>query len=95
MKEDKREIRVCSVQFCPVGDTVKATVDADAPVSLQERTAEETALLGLFCNLYSLAATLWVVALLKYTEMRMRTAKPPAHDTTQTITHSIQQFHSN
>ncbi len=70
MKQDKREIRVCSVQFCPVGDTVKAMVDADVPVSSQERAAEETALLGLFCNLYSLIAALRVVALLKYTQMR-------------------------
>lgn len=59
----KEKIRVCSVQFCPVGDTVKAMVDADAPVSSQERAAEETALLGLFCNLYSLIAALRVVAL--------------------------------
>ncbi len=70
MMEDKREIRVCSVQFCPVGDTVKALVDANAPIASQERAAEETALLGLFCNLYSLTAALWVVALLKYTQMR-------------------------
>ncbi len=70
MMEDKREIRVCSVQFCPVGDTVKALVDANAPVASQERAAEETALLGLLCNLYSLTAALWVVALLKYTQMR-------------------------
>lgn len=63
MKEDKREIKVCSVQFCPVGDTVKALVDANAPVSSQECASEEAALLGLFCNLYSLTAALRVVAL--------------------------------
>lgn len=63
-EKDNTEIRVCSVQFCPVGDTVKAMVDADAPGFSQERAAEETALLGLLCNLYSLIA-LRVVALLK------------------------------
>lgn len=49
-----------SVQW---GDTVKALVDSNAPVSSQERAAEEAALLGLFCNLYSLIAALRVVAL--------------------------------
>lgn len=71
MKKNKR--RDVSV-LCPVlssgGDTVKAMVDADTPVSSQERAAEETALLGLFCNLYSLTAALRGVALLKYTQMR-------------------------
>lgn len=33
---NKTDIRVCSVQFCPVGDTVKAMVDADAPVLITE-----------------------------------------------------------
>lgn len=55
---------MCSVQFHPVGDTVKAKVDAVPPVGSQERAAEETALLGLLCNLYSLTAALGVVALL-------------------------------
>lgn len=80
---------MCSVQFCPVGDTVKAMVDAEAPVSSQERAAEETALLGLFCNLYSLIAALRVVALLKtHTDEKahsnMSAAKTPVHDTAQT-----------
>lgn len=69
MKENKRDQFMCSVQFCPVGDPVKAMVDADALVSSQECAAEETALLGLFCNLYSLTAALRVVALLQYTQM--------------------------
>lgn len=60
---------MCSVQFCPVGDKVKAMVDANASVSSQERAAEETALLGLFCNLHSLTAALWIVALLQYAQM--------------------------
>ena len=84
---------MCSVQFCPVGDTVKAMVDADTPVSSQERAAEETALLGLFCNLYSLTAALRVVALLKlHTDEKapsnMRTATTPVHVTTQ-IPHTV------
>lgn len=53
------------LQFHPVGDTVKAKVDAVAPISSQECAAEETALLGLLRNLYSLTAALGVVALLK------------------------------
>lgn len=61
----KKDQFVCSVQFCPVGDTVKAKVDAVTPVSSQECAAEEAALLGLLCNLYSLAAALGVVALLR------------------------------
>lgn len=48
-----------------MGDTVKAKVDAIAPISSQECAAEETALLGLLCDLYSLTAALGVVALLK------------------------------
>lgn len=56
---------MCSVQFHPVGDTVKAKVDAVTPSCSQERAAEETALLGLLCNLYSLTAALGVVALLQ------------------------------
>lgn len=57
-----------SVQFCPVGDTVKAMVDDAPSCSSQERAAEETALLGLFCYLYSLSAALWIVALLQYAQ---------------------------
>lgn len=66
--ERESEIRVCSVQLCPVRDTVKAMADADTPVSSQERAAEETALLGLFGNLHSLTAALRVVALLENTQ---------------------------
>lgn len=61
-EKDNTQIRERSVQFCPVGDTVKAMVDADTPDVSQERAAEETALLGLLCNLYSWIA-LRVVAL--------------------------------
>lgn len=54
--------------LCPVlssgGHTVKAIVDANTLVSSQECTAEETALLGLFCNLYSLTTALRIIALL-------------------------------
>lgn len=70
MKKDKTDQRV----LCPVmssgGDTVKAMVVADALVFSQQRAAEETALLGLFCNLYSLIAALWVVSLLKCTNVK-------------------------
>lgn len=69
MKEKRRDQFMCSVQFCPVGDTVKAMVDAASSCSSQECAAEETALLGLFCYLYSLSAALWVVALLQYAQM--------------------------
>lgn len=40
--------RVSSVQFCPVGDTVKAMVDADTPDPSQKCATEEAVLLGLF-----------------------------------------------
>lgn len=49
MREDKREIRVCSVQFCPVGDTVKAMVDAEAPV-FPHRSVQRKKLLFLGCS---------------------------------------------
>lgn len=55
-----------------MGDTVKAKVDAVAPVSSQECAAEETALLGLLRNLYSLTAALGVVALLKQQQKSMK-----------------------
>lgn len=47
-----------------VGGTAKAMVDAHARVSSQQRAAEETALLGLICDLDPLTAPLRVVALL-------------------------------
>lgn len=61
---------MCSVSYVQWGDTVKAMVVADALVFSQQRAAEETALLGLFCNLYSLIAALWVVSLLKCTNVK-------------------------
>lgn len=72
VKGGNRKARsLCSVQFCPAGGwgwgsggTVKAMVDAHAPVSSQQRAAEETAFLGLICDLDSLTAPLRVVALL-------------------------------
>lgn len=60
------------LQFHPVGDTVKAKVDAVAPISSQECAAEETALLGLLRNLYSLTAALGVVALLQQQQKLMK-----------------------
>lgn len=61
---------MCSVQFCPAGDAVKATVDAGAAVRSQEDAAEETGLLGLFCDLHPLVAALRVVSLLKCTDLK-------------------------
>lgn len=72
MKGEKQESWV--LVLCPVlssrgvglrlGGTVKAMVDAHTPVSSQQRAAEETAFLGLICDLDSLTAPLRVVALL-------------------------------
>ena len=84
------DFRVCFVQFCPVRDTVKAMVDANSPISSQQRAAEETALLGLFRDLYSLTAALRVVALLedtpsmtkhKYEDMRNTGTLPDTEST--------------
>ena len=80
MNNDQTDIRVCSVQFCPVGDVVKAMVDADALVFSQERAAEEAVLLGLLCDLYSLTAALWVVALLSHTERKHHLCDTSSHN---------------
>lgn len=39
-RKGKTEIRVCSVQFCPVGDKVKAMVDAEHFCLLTEVCSE-------------------------------------------------------
>lgn len=97
IKIEKEENRVCSV--CPVlssgGETVKALVDADAPVSSQECAAEETALLGLFCNLHSLIAALGVVALLQYTQIRQKGCESSNNIGTGQMQTSLTQHQSN
>lgn len=69
--KDKRKIRECALSSSfQWGTQLRRWWMPTFPVSSQERAAEETALLGLFCNLYPLTAALRVVALLKYTQMR-------------------------
>lgn len=49
-KIKRREIRVCSVQFCPVGDTVKAMVDAKTRLPSPHRRLQRKKLLFLGCS---------------------------------------------
>ena len=89
--ENEREQFMCSVQFCPVGDTVKAMADVDDPVLSQERAAKETALLGLLCDLYPLIVALWVVAFLKGAKMfKYKKSKNTTHKFTTLLFCSYQ-----